>query len=187
MPRFSLEDVDEFMDYAEKGAALTSLGATGATLVAPNPVTGVVAIGSNVLGAGIDIYQGIRAAINGDYGNAAKNAGELLLSIFGAKAINSANRLSKTDKALDAAGATRQVVKKTIGRGRGKHTVTIPVERDKAYSYYGVGLGTAMGGNASSLSNYEPNRRYIYIAPSDNTRLSTVPPLTFKHAAVKTK
>ena len=112
MPRFSLEDVDEFMDYAEKGVALTSLGATGATLVAPNPVTGVVALGSNVLGAGIDMYQGIRAAINGDYGNAAKNAGELLLSIFGAKAINSANRLSKTDKALDAAGATRQVVKK---------------------------------------------------------------------------
>ena len=112
MPRFSLEDVDEFMDYAEKGVALTSLGATGSTLVAPNPVTGAVAVGSNVLGAGIDIYQGIRAAINGDYGNAAKNAGELILSLIGAKAINTADKLSKADKALDAAGATRQVVKK---------------------------------------------------------------------------
>ena len=185
MPRFSLEDVDEFMDYAEKGAALTSLGATGATLVAPNPVTGVVAIGSNVLGAGIDIYQGIRAAINGDYGNAAKNAGELLLSIFGAKAINSANRLSKTDKALDAAGATRQLVKKTVGRGRGKHKIVIPVERDKAYRYYGAGFGASIGGNASSFGSYETNGRYI--APSDNTRLSTVPPLNFKHGAVKMK
>lgn len=187
MPRFSLEDVDEFMDYAEKGVALTSLGATGATLVAPNPVTGVVALGSNVLGAGIDMYQGIRAAINGDYGNAAKNAGELLLSIFGAKAINNANRLSKTDKALDAAGATRQVVKKTIGRGKSKRTVTIPVETDKAYRYYGVGLGTSMGGNVSSLVSYGPNRRYIYIAPADKTRLSTVPSLNFKHGAVKMK
>ena len=187
MPRFSLEDVDEFMDDAEKGVALTSLGTTGATLVAPNPVTGAVAVGSNVLGAGIDIYQGIRAAINGDYGNAAKNAGELILSLIGAKATSTANKLVKTDKALDAAGATRQVVKKTIGRGRGKHTATIPVERNKAYSYYGVGLGTSMGANASSLGSYGPNRRYIYIAPSDNTRLTTVPPLNVKHAAVKMK
>ena len=185
MPRFSLEDVDEFMDYAEKGAALTSLGATGATLVAPNPVTGAVAVGSNVLGAGIDIYQGIRAAINGDYGNAAKNAGELILSLIGAKAINTADKLSKADKALDAAGATRQVVKKTIGRGRGKRTIVIPVERNKANKYYGAGFATSVGGNASSFGSYETNGRYI--APSDNTRLSTVPPLNFKHGAVKMK
>ena len=44
-----------------------------------------------------------------------------------------------------------------------------------------------MGGNVSSLVSYGPNRRYIYIAPSDNTRLSTVPPINFKHADVKMK
>lgn len=185
MPKFSLEDIDELMDYAEKGVALTSLGATGATLVAPNPVTGAVAVGSNVLGAGIDLYQGIRAAVNGDFGNAAKNAGELILSLIGAKAINTANKFSKIDKALDAAGATRQVVTKTVGRGRSKHKVTIPIERNKAYTHYGVGFGTSIGGNASSFGDLETNRKYI--APSDNTRLTTVPPLNFQHSAVKMK
>ena len=185
MPRFSLEDVDEFMDYAEKGVALTSLGTTGATLVAPNPVTGAVAIGSNVLGAGIDLYQGIRAAINGDFGNAAKNAGELILSLISAKALNNASKFSKMDKALDSAGATRQFVKKTVGRGRGKRKIVIPVERNKAYNNYSLGFATSVGGNASSFGSYETNGRYI--APSDNTRLSTVPPINFKHADVKMK
>lgn len=188
MPRFSLEDVDGWMDAAEVATAITSLGATGATVVAPNPVTGAIAVGSNLAGAGIDLYQGIRAAINGDYGGATKNAVELLLSIVGAKAMSSADKLYKADKALNAAGATRNTVTRTIGRGRARHKITMPVEIDKANTMSALGFSSSVGGIASSIggaANSIGGRRYI--APTDNTRMANVQPVTIIHASPKSK
>lgn len=184
MPRFTLEDLDNWMENAETVTALTSLGATGATLVAPNPVTGAVAIGSNIAGAGIDLYQGIRSAIKGDYGDAAKNAGELILSLVGAKAMSSANKLYKINKTLKATGATRKTITKTIGRGAGRHKITIPVELNKAQTAHAIGFSSGVGGNASSFGGNMGTSR---IEPQDNTRLETARPIEFHKVKVKKK
>lgn len=66
---FSLEDIDNFMDEAEPWVAATSLTAETASLIpGAQPFTIPAAVGSNIVGAGIDLYQGIRSAIKGDWG-----------------------------------------------------------------------------------------------------------------------
>ena len=87
MYRFSLEDLDNLAEYGETAAALTSLGAGTATLVAPNPITVGVAVGSDILGSAIDLYQAGRSLYKSDYDDAAKNVVELFLGLVGAKAI----------------------------------------------------------------------------------------------------
>ena len=69
MPRFSLEDLDNLAEYGETAAALTSLAAGGVTLVMPNPVTAGIAVGSNILGSAIDLYQAGRSLYKGNYGD----------------------------------------------------------------------------------------------------------------------
>lgn len=171
MANFTLEDFDRYIDYAESGTAAASLGLTGATLVAPNPVTAALAIGTNIASAGIDLYQGIRSAINGEWGDTARNAGELILSLAGAKSINSANKLYKADKALNAANAPRQYVTKTVGRGKGRHKYTTTLEHSKANELSGVGFGLSTGGNVSSFANgltYRPS--ITYTVPQNNVK-----------------
>lgn len=182
-----IKRIDKWMENAETATALTSLGSTGATLIAPNPITGAIALSSNLAGAGIDLYQGIRSAINGDWGDAAKNAGELFLSIIGAKAMNSANKLYKTDKALDAAKATRTTITKTIGRGRGRRKFTMPVERDKANTMSALGFSTSIGGNASSVGGNLGTTNRRYIVPADNTRMVNIRPVTLTRISPKSK
>lgn len=207
MPNFTLEDLDRYVNYAETGTAAASLGLTAATLVAPNPYTATLAVGTNIASAGIDLYQGIRSAVRGEWGNTAKNAGELILSLIGAKSIGSANKLMKMDKALTAANAPRQYVTKTIGRGSGRHTIRQPLERSMANERHGLGFALSIGSNASSFAGdvesntkqqqqrnkhfdntnnsinnsiYIPERYSIgYIAPQDNTRI--VKPIIVKN------
>ena len=182
-----IKRIDKWMENAETATALTSLGTTGATLIAPNPVTGAIALSSNLAGAGIDLYQGIRSALNGEWGDAAKNAGELFLSLIGAKAMNSANKLYKIDKALDATKATRTTITKTIGRGGGRHKITIPVERDKANAMSALGFSASIGGNASSVGGNLGTTNRRYIAPADNTRMVNIRPITLTRISPKSK
>ena len=78
MPRFSLEDLDNLAEYGETATALTSLLAGGATLAVPNPITGTIAVGSNIASSAIDAYQAGRSLYKGNYGDAAKNVGEMV-------------------------------------------------------------------------------------------------------------
>lgn len=177
MARFSLEELDEWADYAEAGTAAAGLALTGATIAAPNPVTGALAVGTNIASAGIDLYQGIRSAIKGEWGKTAKNAGELILSLVGAKGISEGSKLMKLDKALDATNAPRQYVYKTVGRGRGKTRAKFTKEQSKASTYHGIGFGASLGANASSGSvinditerDFRRRNSIKYIEPQDNT------------------
>ena len=163
--------VDDYANYAEKALALGSLASIGATIAAPNPVTAGLAIGSNISGAVVDGYQGIRSAINGDYGNAIKNSGELVLSLIGAKALSNASKLSKLDNVLKASGATRQYVTKTVGRRPAtRHIYVTTKEADAATKASAVGYGTSAAGSASSMGDLPARVKHkdggIHIAPS---------------------
>lgn len=171
MAKFSLEELDEWADYAETGTAAASLGLTGATLVAPNPVTGALALGTNIASAGIDLYQGIRSAVRGEWGNTAKNAGELILSLVGAKAINNGNKLMKADKALAATNAPREYVTKTIGRGRGRRKINVTKENNDAMNSYLTGYAATNGIDLFNIGyaiNGPKSNSLKYIAPQDN-------------------
>jgi hypothetical protein len=165
------DTIDDYANYAEKAFALGSLASMGATIAAPNPVTAGLAIGSNLGGAVVDGYQGIRSAIKGDYGNAIKNGGELILSIIGAKALSNASKLSKLDDALRASGATRQYVTKTIGRRAAtRHAYVTTKEDDAATTASALGYSASIGGNASSMGELPTRNKHknggIHIAPS---------------------
>lgn len=165
------DKIDDYANYAEKALALSSLGSMGATIAAPNPVTAGLAIGSNIGGAVVDGYQGIRSAINGDYTNAIKNGGELILSLIGAKALSNASKLSKLDDALKASGATRQYIIKTVGRRPAtRHSYVTTKEADAATKASAVGYGTSAAGNASSIGDLPTRVKRkeggIHIAPS---------------------
>ena len=176
--------VDDYANYAEKALALGSLASMGATIAAPNPVTAGLAIGSNIGGAVVDGYQGIRSAINRDYGNAIKNGGELVLSLIGAKALSNASKLSKLNDALKASGATRQYVTKTIGRRPAtRHIYVTTKEADAATKASAVGYSTSAAGNASSIGDLPARAKHkdggIHINPSKKG--------TFTAAATKHK
>lgn len=93
------------MDAAEIPVAATSLAAGTATAVAPNPVTGVAFLASNIAGAGIDLYQATRNIIKGNYSQAALDGVELALGLFGAKA--GAKAITTTPTKAAAAKAAR--------------------------------------------------------------------------------
>lgn len=164
--------IDNYADYAEKALALGNLASIGATIAAPNPVTAGTDIATGVGGGIIDGYQGIRSAVKGDWGNAAKNAIELLLSLGGAKAIQQASKLYKLDEALKTSGAARQYVTRTVGRRpSNKHVYTITKEEAAANRIGAAGYASSIGGNASSIGTLpsrtkKSNGGSIHISPS---------------------
>lgn len=149
---YRLEDIDRYADKAEKVLALSSLGALGATLVAPNPVTAGIGIGSNIAGAGIDLYQGGRALYEGDYVEALKNVGELGASLIGTKALSNAKKMKNLDNALRTLRVPRQTVTRTLKNGR---KVDVPIEADRAVSETIKGIKYSSYGNISSMFNLD--------------------------------
>lgn len=170
MPRFSLEDLDNLAEYGETAAAIGSLVAGGATLVIPNPITAGIAAGSNILGSGIDLYQMGRSLYKGNYGDAAKNAGEAILGLVGAKAIKQGQKLLETDRALNASNATRRYVVKSVGR-RNKHFLTRTKEYDDGMSKIIRGFSYNTASNLSSAFLGKEFNQPLNAAPSDNTRV----------------
>lgn len=170
MPKFSLEDLDNLAEYGETAAALTSLGAGTATLVVPNPITAGVAVGSNILGSAIDLYQTGRSLYKGDYGDAAKNVGEAILGFIGAKAVKQGQKLFKIDKALNTSNASRRYVVKSVGR-RNKHILTRTKEYDDAVNKITRGFGYSTASNLSSAFLGKEFNQPLNAAPSDNTRV----------------
>lgn len=151
MPKFSLEYLDNYVNDVEIPVAIASLAATGATLGVPNPVTSVIAAGANVTGGVIDLYQGIRAGMRGDWPNVAKNASELALSLIGAKAVNSLNKSAKLTKSGIVLSKDPRMLGIKVAPGAVKSTNKIVT-------------GTTTGlGSVSSM----------YTLPQDNTRVET--------------
>ena len=171
MPRFSLEDLDNLAEYGETATAIASLLAGGTTLAVPNPVSGTIAVGSNIAGSAIDLYQAGRSLYKGDYGNAAKNVGEMVLGLIGAKAIKQGQKLLEADKTLDAANASRRYVTKTIGRGRDKRKLTLTRERSLGTDKISKGWTYSTGANVSSAVAGKDFYQMSNTAPSDNTRV----------------
>ena len=98
------DDLDELAHKAEPLVSGTSLASAGISLVAPNPITPVITTISNIGGGIIDGYQAIRHGIKGNYKQAAINAGEAALSLFGAKAI----KMMAKNKAISKIGKVRE-------------------------------------------------------------------------------
>lgn len=170
MPRFSLEDLDNLAEYGETAAALTSLAAGGVTLVMPNPVTAGIAVGSNILGSAIDLYQAGRSLYKGNYGDAAKNAGEMILGIAGAKSIKQGQKLLEVDKTLNSSNAARRYVVKSVGR-RHKRSLTLTKEYNDGMSKITRGFGYNTAANLSSAFLGKGFNQPLNAAPSDNTRV----------------
>nr|DAJ44475.1 MAG TPA: hypothetical protein [Crassvirales sp.] len=170
MPRFSLEDLDNLAEYGETAAAIASLTAGGATLVMPNPVTASIAAGSNILGSAIDLYQTGRSLYKGDYGDAAKNVGEVILGLVGAKAIKQGQKLLETDRTLNASNASRRYVVKSVGR-RNKHFLTHTKEYDDGMNKITRGFDYSTASNLSSAFLGKGFNQPLNAAPSDNTRV----------------
>ena len=172
MPRFSLEDLDNLAEYGETATALASLGAGTVTLVMPNPVTAAITAGSNIASSAIDLYQTGRSLYKGDYGDAAKNVGEAILGIIGAKTIKQGQKLLGADKALNAANAPRQYITKTIGRGRGKRKLTLTRERSLGTDKISRGWAFNTAANVSSAVAGKDFYKMSNTVPSDNTRVT---------------
>lgn len=182
--------IDSYANGAEKALSIGSLAATGATIAAPNPYTLAAAYATNVGSGIIDGYQGIRASLKGDYGNALKNAGELLLSISGAKLLKDAQKLSKLDDALRTSGATREYITRTVGRRTAtKHTYKVTKEAAKATDKNAIGFALSTGANASSMGDIptkafggplvEDAMAHYYDGISEDTQHIEVPDNTY--------
>lgn len=165
------DNVDDYVGVAEGPVAIAGLGTTAATMIAPNPVTGVAALATNLIGAGLDLYQGTRSLIKGDWGGAIQNGFELGLSLVGAKATSSAKKLYELDRALDAAGATRSTVTRTVGRGRGKRKITMTKEKENLNDAIAVAGGANAADVALNARSSSQALERISTAPQDNTRV----------------
>lgn len=138
--------VDKVVDDIEKVTSAASLASGAATLAAPNPITAGIALGSNIVGAGIDGYQIGRSLYKKDYTSAGINGIELVSGIIGAKQLAKARKLFDYDKIMKKTGVPRQLVKKTIGRRPNtKHTFTVTKEANDA-------ANAAIGGAVLSIS-----------------------------------
>lgn len=142
MPKFSIETLDEWVDNAELPVAIAAMGAT-ATTAATGGVASPLAVGTNITSAALDLYQGIRAGMKGDWVGVGENAADLALSLIGAKYISKGSKLLKLDKTLNAQGVPRQMITKSVGRGKRKHYFQRPIEQDKGTKY--LTLGGASG------------------------------------------
>lgn len=172
------DDIDDAVDTAEKTLAIPNAAASAATLVAPNPYTAAAAYITGLGGAAIDLYQGTRAAIKGDWSGVGKNAADIGISLIGLRALKNAKKLRDLDKTLNASGVTRQYVTKNIGRGRGRHKVTTTKEIDKSINNEAIGYGAIPVGTAMNLADSNskkkqngsktPNRKKYTTVLTDN-------------------
>lgn len=174
MPKFSIETLDEWVDNAELPVAIAAMGATAAT-AATGGVASPLAIGTNITSAALDLYQGIRAGMKGDWAGVGENAADLALSLIGSKYISKGSKLLKLDKTLNAQGVPRQMITKAVGRGKRKHYYKTTLERNKGINYLSIG---ALSGLPSTLkevgkTNYKINQKYKNTNVTDNT--TTIP------------
>lgn len=170
MPRFSLEDLDNLAEYGEKATSIASILGNGAALVLPNPITTGIAVGSNTLGSAIDLYQTGRSLYKGDYEDAAKNVGEAILGLVGAKAIKQGQKLLETDKVLNNTSNTRRFIVTSIGRGKRKRSLILTKEHNDGANKITRGFAYSTEANLSSMLGDISNRQ-VNIIPSDNTRI----------------
>lgn len=111
-----LDRADEFLAKAEPKITTTSaLSALGSFAVL-NPITPVISIGSNILGAGVDTYQLFRSITKKDKEGVKENLTDIGLDLIGAKAAKSI----KTANALKKAGTAGKntVIGLAAGAGR---------------------------------------------------------------------
>lgn len=115
--------LDEYAENVEPHVANVGLVSGVSSFVTPNPVSTGVFLGSNILGAGIDAYQLGRSLYHKDYANAAKNAAELGLGLFGLKQLKNGINLRKaSDPGIDWKKLKRKL--ENYVRTRGGSTVS---------------------------------------------------------------
>lgn len=174
MPKFSIETLDEWVDNAELPVAIAAMGATAAT-AATGGVASPLAIGTNITSAALDLYQGIRAGMKGDWAGVGENAADLALSLIGSKYISKGSKLLKLDKTLRAQGAPRQTITKRVGRRKCKHYTTQTLEYNKGVKYITFG---GVSGVPSAIKEYgkakvKSDQKYKNTSVTDNT--TTIP------------
>lgn len=158
-PKTFFEKLDDYVDISEKALAIPNLALSGASLISPNPITLGGAYLTSASGALLDLYQGGRAVYKGDWFNAGKNVIDLGLSLLGLRALRNANKLNELDKALDASGATREYVRKYVGRGRGKRKVNFTKEKNEAITQEAIGYSSIPAGTAFSMIDTDKNKK----------------------------
>ena len=174
MPKFSIETLDEWVNNAELPVAVASAGALGATAISGG-VAAPFAIGTNIAGAALDLYQGIRAGMKGDWLGVGENAVDLTLSLIGAKYMSKGAKLLKLDKALDAQGAPRQMVTKTVGRGPRKRYYKTTPEHDKAVDYLTIGGVLGMPSLLKEVGKKNNHLKWKYKNTSVTDNIRTIP------------
>lgn len=80
-------------------------------------------------------------------------------------------KLYELDKALDAAGATRSTVTRTVGRGRGKRKITTTKEKENASDAFAVAVGANVADIALNVRSSSQAYERMLTAPQDNTRV----------------
>lgn len=146
------EILDDYANDWEGKVAIASLATTGVTLVPGGQWMAPVAGATNVAGGLIDLYQGTRAALRGDWNNVAKNAFELGLSLIGAKAARSLT------KSASLAGKSKQFV-----LGKNPEVLGVAVSPNNVHKASKWIMGTSTGiGSTSSLIEL-PNQDEDYV------------------------
>lgn len=158
-PKTFFEKLDDYADISEKALAVPNLALSGASLISPNPITLGGAYLTSASGALLDLYQGGRALYKGDWFNVGKNAIDLGLSLVGLRALRNANKLNELDKSLDASGAVREYVRKSVGRGRGKRKATFTKEKNEAITQEAIGYSSIPASTAFSMLDTDKNRK----------------------------
>ncbi len=137
------DKVDEYADTAEKTLGAANLGLSVATLAAPNPYTAAGAYGAGLAGIGVDVYQGIRNGIKGNWPGVGKNAVDIGLSLIGMRALKTAKKWNDLNKAKVAAGTPREYITRTIGRNpKNRHKIKVTKELNAAQNDYLLGYSS---------------------------------------------
>lgn len=137
------DKVDEYADTAEKTLGATTLGLSAATIAAPNPYTAAGAYATGLAGTGVDLYQGIRSGIKGDWSGVGKNIADIGLSLIGMRALKAAKKWSDLNKAKQAAGIQREYVRKNVGKGtKHRYKIKRPKEAVAAENNYIIGYSS---------------------------------------------
>lgn len=178
MPKFSIETLDEWVDNAELPVAIAAMGATAAT-AATGGAASPLAVGTNITSAALDLYQGIRAGMKGDWVGVGENAADLALSLIGAKYISKGSKLLKLDKTLNAQGVPRQMVTKAVGRGKRKHYYQTPLEKHKGINYLTIGGASGIPSVLKEIGkrNAKSEQKYKNTNVTDNTTIIPIRPL----------
>ena len=153
---------DKYADYIGTGADATNIVSSGATLTYPNPYTAAVAYVSGLIGAGADTYQGIRAAVNKDWGTVGQNAASLGLSLIGLRALKHAKKLHYFDNMKDVYKETGKSINNVSKKPTIKNISNIPSKKspmtakDKEFI---KGSTYAVGSYASETAGATINNR----------------------------